>query len=130
MDNSNLFKYAEKKANLFNIYCLLIISILGIIAEIFNEIGVFTCDKNVMRYGTIQLVIYGTIPLFIYLIHDKILKREKSILEFSFLKWLIIIITFVSILDLCISFSFHTVLVFSIPPLMAAQYNNSRKIIN
>lgn len=128
MDNSNLLKYAEKKANLFNIYCLLIISFLGIIAEIFNEIGVFTCDKNVMRYGTIQLVIYGTIPLFIYLIHDKILKREKSILEFSFLKWLIIIITFVSILDLCISFSFHTVLVFSIPPLMAAQYNNSRKI--
>ena len=128
MDNSNLFKYAEKKANLFNIYCLLIISFLGIIAEIFNEIGVFTCDKDVMRYGTIQLAIYCTIPLFIYLIHDKILKREKSILEFSFLKWLIIIITFVSILDLCISFSFHTVLVFSIPPLMAAQYNNSRKM--
>ena len=128
MNSDYVFKYAEKKANLFNLYCLLIMSGLGLIAVLLNEIGIFTCDKNIMRAGMIQLAVYGTVPGVIYLIHDKLLKKEESILEMKFFKWIILAISFVSLLDVCIAFSFHTVLLFAIPPLMAAQYKNSKLI--
>ena len=79
MNSDYVFKYAEKKANSFNLYCLLIISGLGLIAVLLNEIGIFTCDKIIMRAGMIQLAVYGIVPGVIYLIHDKLLKKEESI---------------------------------------------------
>ena len=126
MDNEYLFKYAEKKANTFNLYCLLIIAALGLVAEILNEVGLFTLDKTVMRLTMIQLAIYASIPALIFFIHDKLLKKDESVLVKPFFRWVIVIVSFISVMGLCISFSFHGTLLLAIPPLIAAQYKNNK----
>jgi len=126
MENINVFNYAEKKANLFNIYCLAVMAILGFIAYILNEFGIFNLDKDIMRTITILLVIYGGLPLIFYLIHDYALKKENSILEKKYFKILILIIVYFSVIDMCMCFSFHGTLLLAIPPLMAAQYKNNK----
>ena len=127
MNNEHLFKYAEKKANIFNLYCLLIIAVLGFLAEILNECGVFTLDKDIMRSTMIQLAIYGSVPAIIFAIHDYALKWD-TILEKPYFKWIILAISFITMLDLCVSFSFHGIILLAIPPLMAAQYKNNKTL--
>lgn len=128
MDNKDLFKYAEKKANLFNLYCLLIIGVLGFIAMLLNEIGIFKLDRQTMRATMIQLAIYGSIPAIMFFIHDKLLRKNHSILEDSFFKWVIIAISFMEAIDMCTIFSFHGTVLLVIPPLIGAQYKHDKYI--
>lgn len=126
MNNEYLFRLAEKKANKFNIYCLLIMSILGLIAVGLNELEIFTLDKATIRIAMLQLVIYGCVPAIIFLFHDYVLKKKESILELEFFKWIIIGCSFTAITVLCISATFQATLLLVIPPLMAAQYKHNR----
>ena len=128
MDNKDLFKYAEKKANLFNLYCLLIIGVLGFIAMLLNEIGIFKLDRQTMRATMIQLAIYGSIPAIMFFFHDKLLRKNHSILEDSFFKWVIIAISFMEAIDMCTIFSFHGTVLLVIPPLIGAQYKHDKYI--
>ena len=129
MDNEYLFKYAEKKANTFNLYCLLVIALLGLAAEIFNEVGLFTADKVIMRTTMIQLAVYASIPAIILIVHDIFIDKNESVLEKKFFKWILVAIAFISVMALCIAFSFHAILVLAIPPLMAAQYRQDRALV-
>ncbi|MBQ7642072.1 MAG: HD domain-containing protein [Acholeplasmatales bacterium] len=126
--NSQLYKYAEKRANRFNMICILVIGILGLVVLLLNEVGVFTAEKLMMRLAMIELFIHSLIPLGIYIVHDKLLEKEISVLEYNWFKILIIIISYYSILELNIAFSFHAILVLSIPTLLSAQYKNSKKL--
>ena len=128
LNNERLFKYAEKKANIFNLYCLLIIAALGFLALILNEFNIFRLDKDTMRATMLQLAIYGSIPAIAFYVHDHILKKKHTILEDSFFKWIIIAIAFMSSIDLCSAFSFHGTILLVIPPLMAAQYKHEKLI--
>lgn len=128
MDNNYVYLYAEKKANKFNLYCLLVIAILGFMAIILNEVGIFTMDKVMMRISMYQLMFYSVSPFIIYLIHDKYCKCHKSILEKSFFKVIIIIVAFVSIMIVCISMSFHVTILLVIPPLLSSQYKASKRM--
>ena len=128
MENEHLFKYAERKANTFNLYCLLIIAFLGFIAMLFNELGVFKLDKDTMRATMMQLAIYGSIPAIAFFVHDKLLRKDHSILEDSFFKWIIIATSFMEAIDMCTIFSFHGTILLVIPPLMAAQYKHDKLI--
>ena len=125
MYNNHLSNYSEKKANIFNIKCLIAIAILNIIGLILNECNVFAIDKIVMRYATADLVSSCAIPLIIYLIHDRV-KKKDTILEKRFFKWIIIIVSYFSIMNLCIVFGFHGILLLTIPPLMAVQYMDNK----
>ena len=128
MDSEQLYKRAERKANLFNLYCLLIISILGFMALLLNEANVFRLDKDTMRATMLQLLVYGSVPAITFYIHDKLLKKDHSILEDSFFKWIIIAVAFMSAIDLCSVFSFHGTILLVIPPLVAAQYRHNKLI--
>ena len=124
----NNYKYAEKRANRFNMICILVIGILGLVVLLLNEVGVFTAEKLIMRLAMIELFIHSLVPLGIFIVHDKLLKKEVSVLEYNWFKILIIIISYYSILELNIAFSFHAILVLSIPTLLSAQYKNSKKL--
>ncbi len=126
--NSQLYKYAEKRANRFNMICIIVIGILGLVVLLLNEVGVFTAEKLIMRLAMIELFIHSLVPLGIFIVHDKLLKKEVSVLEYNWFKILIIIISYYSILELNIAFSFHAILVLSIPTLLSAQYKNSKKL--
>ena len=74
--NSLLYKYAEKRANRFNMICILVIGILGLVVLLLNEVGVFTAEKLIMRLAMIELFIHSLVPLGIFIVHDKLLKKE------------------------------------------------------
>lgn len=120
-----LYLEAEKKANLFNIYFMGIMAIISIIAFILNEIGVFNLNKIIVRISLSCVIVFFLIPVFVYLIGKKALKKN-NILENKHFKWFIITSVFFSMLILCVALSFQAVLVLVFPTLMAAQYKNQK----
>ena len=128
MDERILYKYAEKKANKFNIYCLLVMSLLAIIAEILNELGVFALEKSTVRICMLVVVVISLMPAILFLILNKFMPSEKDILENENLKWVIVASIFLSSSVLCISLSFHVTLVFVFPTVIAAQYKSDKRL--
>lgn len=123
-----LFTETEKNANLFNIKCLAILCILVLICELFNEIGIFKVPAIVMRLSTVLAFVVLSIPLIVFLFHNVILHKEKSIIKMNIFKHIILISTYIGIGLLCITLSFHAIILLAIPPLIAAQYPNSKKL--
>lgn len=128
MDGEYIYKFAEKKANRFNVYCLFVMSILGFLALILNEFGIFTLDKLNVRVAMISLFVLAAIPGALYVLFDAIKRDSVSILERPWFKSIILISSFLSTLILCTALSFQTILVLVIPTLMAAQYRNKRSV--
>ena len=128
MNNNYIFKYEERKANKFNLYCLFVMTFLALIAGIFNEIGIFTLDKFVVRLLIIELSVISLFPTVMLIINDKILKKEESILEKSFFKVIIVVSAFLDILSIYFSLSYHVTLLLAVPSLMSAQYRKNRKM--
>ena len=126
MDKNYIYKYSLKKANFFNMYCLFIMAILAVIALIFIELRIFPTDLDNARFCMGEVIIFGIAPFMIYLIHDKILKRENSVLEMPFLKWIILVIAYENICSMIILFSFHATLLLVIPTLISVQYKNDK----
>ena len=130
MPDKSVYLYQEARANFFNMLLMLVMAFLGCIALIFNEVGIFTADKNMFREAILQLATYALIPFLIYVIHDKIKKCQKhdTILEKPFFKILIIIFIFFCITDLCVNLSFQATLLMAIPPIVVAQYKNDKTL--
>ena len=71
----------EERANRFNLKCLSVLCALTVFTEILNELNVFRVPMYIMRPTTFFAFILFSIPVFSYLIHDCILKEEKSVLR-------------------------------------------------
>ena len=127
VNTEQIYSYTEKKTNRFNMYCLLVINLLAILTIILNDIGVFSQDKSLIRFTMIELIIANTIPYATYLIHDQIRNEKQSILELSFFRKMIIVISYYTIINLSVVLSFHAVLLMVIPLLIVTQYKNSQR---
>ena len=125
--NNNVYKEAERKANKFNIYCLLVMSGLGILALILTLANVFPLDRTTMLVSVLDLVLAASAPYVVYLINDKIFKNKKSALDKPFFKYLILAIVFMCIFDLSIVLTFQGILLLAIPPLFVCQYRNNKR---
>ena len=130
MPNKSVYLYQEARANFFNIILMLVMSGLGLIALVLNEVGIFTAEKDMLRTSVLQLIAYALVPFLIYFIHDKIkkCKEHETILEMPFFKVIIIIFIFFCVTDLCVTLSFQATLLLAIPPIVVAQYKNDRKL--
>ena len=125
--NQSLYERAEDDANRFNINCLVILCIIATIWEVLNEIGIFQVPLMVMRFSSILAFSFFIMPLVVFLVHDKCLKKDKSILIMPNFKHLILTCTYLGIAQGCITLSLHAVIMLAIPPLIAAQYKNDKK---
>ena len=128
---TTIYNYQEARANFFNMISMLIMAVLGLVALLLNEVGIFTADKETVRNAMIQLCAYAAVPFGIYIIHDKIkkCKKHESILEKPFFKIIIIVFIFFCVTDLCVALSFQAVLLMAIPPIVVAQYKNDTKLL-
>lgn len=122
-----LLNQSNREANKFNIYALLVVLGLSVLIEILNELEIFLIPKLTMRPTIITMSILFAAPFLIYLIHDKMMKKQPSILEWKHFKVIIIVVSYVAITLAATILSFHAVLLLAVPPIMAAQYRNSRK---
>ena len=123
-----LYIEADADANRFNMNVLGILIIAIIICEILNEVGVFKVPPIAMRFSTIFAIVVLSIPVFTYLIHDKMLHKKHSIFKREIYKHLILTSTYIGIGMLCVTLSFHSVILIAVPPLIAAQYRNQKKL--
>ena len=128
LNTDKIYLYAEKKANKFNMYCLLIMCILAALAIICNEVGIFTQSKTTMRFSMGQLILIDLIPFVIYIINDKIKKNPKTIFEYPFFKIILVVLVYNTIIDVCIVLSFQAIFLLVIPLLFVAQYRNNKTL--
>lgn len=124
----SLYIEAEADANAFNLKCLAILSFISILSEILNEIGLFKVPLLVMRLSVVLATVLFSLPLAIFLIHDKALRKEQSLLNKGSFKHLIITSAYLGTGIICVTLSFHAVILLAIPPLIAAQYRNQKNL--
>ena len=124
-----LLKKSNRQANRYNIYAMIVILILLVICEVLNELDIFLVPKMSMRPTVGAIAGLFLIPVLIYYIHDKWLKKEPTILEWDGFKIIIIIISYIGVLLAAVVLSFHATLLLTVPPIMAAQYRNKKKLI-
>ena len=122
-----LLKKSNREANKYNIYAMVVILVLLLVCEILNELDIFLVPKLSMRPTVGAIAALFLIPLAVYYIHDKLLKKETTILEWSGFKLLIIIISYIGVWLAAVILSFHATLLLAVPPIMASQYRNSKK---
>ena len=126
--SDQLYIQAEANANRFNIICLTLLAALSVLVIIFNEFGVFKVERKIVLYSIIPTVVCFLLPITVYLINDKILKKEHSVIEYRNFKILLITAAYFGIALVCISLSFHSVLLMTVPSLISAQYGQSKKV--
>lgn len=128
MDNkTKVIIESNKHANLHNIYALLVVILLLSITEILNEIGLFEIPFITMRPTVIISAVFFLTPISIFLIHDKLLKKENSILAWDKFKIIMIVSSFLGITLMATMLSYHATLLLAVPPIMAAQYRNKKQ---
>ena len=123
----SVYLSAAKDANRTNLYCLAVLASLAVISTIFNLIGIFSIQRAVMYPSMMVCFTTFVLPIAIFLINDKAMKKD-SVLQIEWFRNVIITCAFVGIGFICVTLSFHATILLAIPPLMAAQYRYRKKL--
>ncbi|MCR5309583.1 MAG: HD domain-containing protein [Bacilli bacterium] len=128
-DKEKVYLDALKTANTYNLKVLAVMVLLSILALVLDEIGVFATPKTIMLIASFVSVGVFLVPIIIYFVHDKLLKKENPIIETNLLKIIIIFASFLGVTCIIVTLAFHVLLGIGIPMLMAAQYRSNKKLI-
>ena len=80
---TDIYTGAEAQANKFNLIFLLCLTAMGGVAIILNFLKIFTVEMKAMVSIISLAVSCFLVPLLIYFIHDIILKKTPSVLEWK-----------------------------------------------
>ena len=148
-EKEKLYREHEADANRFNLRCLVVLCIFVIICELLNELRIFIVDLAVMRFATVFGFFFLFLPVLIWLIYDCVFRKWRpasraqsrendafaedraertSITEWSGFKFILLFSAYVGILFICITLSFHAVIILPLPAILAAQYSEYRKL--
>ena len=128
-DKEKIYLNALKTANTYNLKVLAVMVFLSILALVLDEIGVFATPRTIMLIASLVSVGVFLVPIIIYFVHDKLLKKENPIIETNLLKIIIIVASFLGVTCIIVTLAFHVLLGIGIPMLMAAQYRSNKKLI-
>ena len=122
-----VYEEAERKANKFNLYFLVAVSFVAVVSIVLSIVRVFSAPLDILLSAFSSALSFFLVPLIMYLIHDKFMKKEHSILEWNKFKYFIFIFAYIGLFILDIELSFQAALFIVIPPLMAAQYRYNKR---
>ena len=128
-DKERIYLNALKTANTYNLKVLAVMVFLSILALVLDEVGVFATPRTIMLIASLVSVGVFLVPIIIYFVHDKLLKKENPIIETNLLKIIIIVASFLGVTCIIVTLAFHVLLGIGIPMLMAAQYRSNKKLI-
>jgi hypothetical protein len=81
-----------------------------------------------MRFAvTVSFLAFFT-PVLVWFLHDKLLRKNPSILSRKDFKYLIISSTYIGITVTCVTLTFHAILLMVLPGIFAAQYPNRKRL--
>ena len=118
----------EAEANRFNLKCLAVLCCFSVLCGVLNRIGIFTVDPFTMQVAVAATAVTCLLPIGVWLIHDKVMKKPESILLWKGFKYLILISSFIGIAVSCVTLSFQAVLLMVLPAMFAAQYPGERNL--
>ena len=124
-----LYIAAEEEANRFNLICLGILCLLMAITEVLNELGVFTASVDVMRPSAAVGFLFFTLPGIVAFVHDRARRDREPLRRHDAFKFFILVCVYLGIAVLCITLTLHTVLLMALPPILAAQYRDQKRLI-
>ena len=124
-----LSRRMEAEANRFNLKCLAVLCLFTVLCAVCNRIGVFTVDPQTMRVAVITGFLAFFAPIGLWLVHDVFLKKTPSILDRDGFKFLIIFATYLGIAVICVTLTFHAILLMVLPGLFAAQYPGQKRLL-
>ncbi len=127
--SEDLERSMEVNANRFNLKCLAVLCGFTVLCEVCNRVGIFTVDPGTMRFAVITAFLAFFIPVFVWLLHDKIQRKDPTILSWEGFKYLIISSTYLGIMVTCVTLTFHAVLLMVLPGIFAAQYPNRKRLL-
>ena len=122
-----VYEEAERKANKFNLYFLVAVSFVAVVSIVLSIVRVFSAPLDILLSAFSSALSFFLVPLIMYLIHDKFMKKEHSILEWKKFKYFIFNFAYIGLFILDIELSFQAALFIVIPPLMAAQYRYNKR---
>lgn len=128
-DKERIYLNALKTANTYNLKVLAVMVFLSILALVLDEIDVFATPRTIMLIASLVSVGVFLVPIIIYFVHDKLIKKENPIIETNLLKIIIIVASFLGVTCIIVTLAFHVILGIGIPMLMAAQYRSNKKLI-
>ena len=124
-----LYDSAEARVNLFNVKCLAALVALMLTTELLTELNIFTAEKAAVRLCAAVGTMLFSLPGLFYLIHDQVQRRQESILKKSWFKYLAMICGFCGIGILCTALTFQSVILLALPPILAAQYRDQKRLL-
>lgn len=128
-ERETLFQNAEMSVNQFNIKCLTVLILLALFSEAFTEFGAFTMEKQIVRLSMAATVAMFSLPILTYLIHDRILKKTPAILTRRWFKNLLITCVYLGVSVLCMALTHHVYVLLALPPILAAQYRDQKRLM-
>ena len=128
-DRESVFQKAEARVNRFNLSCMAWLILLAIFSVTLNELDIFAVDEDTMRLSMCACAMLFAVPIAVYFIHDKYLRREDSVLNREWFKYLIVTSTFLGIGILCMTLTFQAVILMSVPTILAAQYRDWKRLL-
>ena len=129
-EKEKLYREHEADANRFNLRCLVVLCIFVIICELLNELRIFIVDLTVMRVATVFGFFFLFLPVLIWMLYDCVFRKFRSasrvqsrenaafpevrsertsITEWSGFKYILLFSSYLGILIICITLSFHAV---------------------
>ena len=88
--HDSVYAEAEKKANKFNLLFLGCIAIVDVIVVVLSIIRIFSAPLEYTLPASIASLVLYLAPIVIYLVHDKLLHKQESILNKSYFKYIIL----------------------------------------
>ena len=122
-----LYIDAEEHADVFNLKLLAVLLACELACVLLNETGIFIAERAFLRACMLTGAVLCLTPILIWLIHDRIRKRQPSVCRKRWLKYLIILVTWLVITLFCVALSMHAVPLLVVPALITAQYRDRRR---
>lgn len=123
----SVYEEAENKANKFNLYFLITVSVTAIISIFLSIVRVFSAPLETLIIAFSSSLVFFITPPLMFVIHDRFMKKERTILDWKYFKYFIFIFAYFGLLILDVMLAFQAALFIIIPPLMAAQYRYNRR---
>ena len=123
----SMYAAVEADANIFNLKCMRVLCSLVLVCEGLNEFGIFSVPKAIMRPASVASFCLFAVPIIVSAVYGAG-RHERPIVEESWFKTVIIVSVYLGISIICVTLSMHAVLLMTIPPLIAAQYRDQKRV--
>ena len=128
-ERETLYQNAETRVNRNNLTCLGVLILLALFAEAFAELGVFTLEKTVVRMSMAVSILLFSVPILTHAVHDRLPDKKDDFLKRGWFKYFLVSCAYLGVGVLCTALTHHVMILLALPPILAAQYRDQKRLL-